>query len=133
MKIYLYQIVILVISSYMLFLSVRGYLTREPGQTLFKFMVRLTVWGGMAFTAIYPNITRLIARFMGIDDNINAVILIGFIFTFLIIFKLMSAIDKIEQNISELTRKIALKDLPRQIKRIESQEKKFHHPLSENE
>ena len=102
----------------MLFLSIRGFLIREPGQTLFKFMVRLAVWGGMAVTAIYPNLTRLIARFMGIEDNINAVILIGFIFTFLIIFKLMSAIDKIEQNISELTRKIALKDLDSQVVKV---------------
>ena len=37
----------------------------------------------------------------------NAVILTGFVMVFLIIFKLLSAIEKMEQNVSELTRKIA--------------------------
>ena len=115
MNIQLYQIGVLTLSAVMLFFSIRGFIIREPGQTLFKFLVRLAVWGGLGVIAIYPNLTRVIAHFMGIEDNINAVILIGFIFTLLVVFKLLSAIDKIEQNVSELTRKIALKDLDAQV------------------
>jgi len=121
MNIQLYQIGVLTLSAVMLFFSIRGFIIKEPGQTLFKFLVRLTVWGGLGVIAIYPNLTRVIAHFMGIEDNINAVILIGFIFTLLVVFKLLSAIDKIEQNVSELTRKIALKDLGKQLA------KKKHH------
>ena len=115
MNIQLYQIGVLTLSAVMLFFSIRGFIIKEPGQTLFKFLVRLAVWGGLGVIAIYPNLTRVIAHFMGIEDNINAVILIGFIFTLLVVFKLLSAIDKIEQNVSELTRKIALKDLDAQV------------------
>ena len=114
-NIQLYQIGVRVLSAFMLFLSIRGFVIREPGQTLFKFLVRLTVWGGLGVVAIYPNLTRVIAQIMGIEDNMYAVVLIGYIFTFLIIFKLLSAIEKIEQNVSELTRKIALKDLDRHV------------------
>jgi hypothetical protein len=114
-NIQIYQVGVLVLSAVMLFFSIRGFVIREPGQTVFKFLVRLTVWGGLGVISIYPNLTRVIARILGIEDNINAVILIGFIFTFLVIFKLLSAIDKIEQNVSELTRKIALKDLDDQV------------------
>ena len=117
----LYQFGVLVLSAVMLFFSIRGFVIREPGQTLFKFLVRLTVWGGLGVIAIYPNLTRVIARIMGIEDNMYAVIMIGFIFTFLVIFKLLSAIDKIEQNVSELTRKIALKDLDKQLPRKKHQ------------
>ena len=112
MKIHLYQIVIICISSVMLFQGIKEFLKREAGQTFLKLAVRLIVWGGMAVVAVYPNSTMIVARFIGIEGNINAVILTGFLLVFLLIFKLLSAIEKIEQNISELTRKEALSHLP---------------------
>jgi hypothetical protein len=112
MKIHLYQIAIVGISSVMLFQGVKDFFKHETGQTFLKLAVRLIVWGGMTLVAIYPNITMVVAKFIGIEGNINAVILTGFLLVFLIIFKLMSAIEKIEQNISELTRKETLSQLP---------------------
>lgn len=111
MNINLYQILILTLSSIMLFQSAREFFKRESGQTLLKFVVRVIVWGGMAVAAIYPDFTKLVARIMGFEENINAVVIIGFVLIFLLIFKLLSAIEKIEQNISELTRKEALSHL----------------------
>ena len=111
MKIHLYQIVVVSIASVMLFQGAKEYFKRETGQTFLKFAVRVMVWGGMALVAIYPNSTIFVARFLGIEDNITAVMIIGFLFVFLLIFKLLSAIEKIEQNISELTRKEALSHL----------------------
>jgi hypothetical protein len=108
MKIQVYQVVILGISSVMLFQGVKEYFKRETGQTVLKLMVRLIVWGGMAVIAVYPNSTIIAAKYLGVVDNINAAILTGFLLVFLIIFKLLSAIEKIEQNISELTRREAL-------------------------
>lgn len=115
MKIHLYQIIIICISSVMLFQGAKEYLKRETGQTFLKFAVRLIVWGGMALVAVYPNSTMIFAKMIGIEGNINAVILTGFLLVFLLIFKLLSAIEKIEQNISELTRKEALSHLPEQV------------------
>lgn len=111
MKIHVYQVVIICISSVMLFQGIKDFLKRETGQTFLKLAVRLIVWGGMALVAVYPNSTMLVAKFIGIEGNINAVILTGFLLVFLLIFKLLSAIEKIEQNISELTRKEALSHL----------------------
>lgn len=99
----------------MLFQGIKDFLKRETGQTFLKLAVRLIVWGGMALVAVYPNSTMLFAKFIGIEGNINAVILTGFLLVFLLIFKLLSAIEKIEQNISELTRKEALSHLDDQI------------------
>lgn len=113
MKIHLYQVLILGLSSVMLFQGIKNFCKRESGQTFLKLAVRIIVWGGLALLAVYPNSTMFIARYLGIVDNINAAILIGFILVFLIIFKLMSAIEKIEQNISELTRREALSHLDR--------------------
>ena len=112
MKIQVYQVVILGISSVMIFQGVKEFFKRESGQTILKLMVRLIVWGGMAVITAYPNSTIVIAKYLGVVDNINAAILSGFLLVFLIIFKLLSAIEKIEQNISELTRREALSHLP---------------------
>ena len=111
MKIHIYQIVIICISSVMLFQGAKEFFKLETGQTFLKFAVRVIVWGGMAVVAVFPNSTMIVARLMGIEGNINAVILTGFLLVFLLIFKLLSAIEKIEQNISELTRKEALSHL----------------------
>jgi hypothetical protein len=112
MKIHIYQIVIICISSVMLFHGAKEFFKRETGQTFLKFTVRVIVWGGMAVVAVFPHSTIIVAKLLGIEGNINAVILTGFLLVFLLIFKLLSAIEKIEQNISELTRKEALNHLP---------------------
>jgi hypothetical protein len=126
MKVHLYQVVVVAISSVMLYLGIKEFANRETGQTLLKLFVRLTVWGGMTLIAIYPNFTLFIAKLMGVVDNFNAVVLMGFLLVFLLIFKLLSAIEKIEQNVSELTRKEALSEAHERIERLrqEIKEKK---------
>ncbi len=126
MKIQLYQIVVVAISSVMLFQGIKDFTRRETGQTVLKLLVRLLVWGGMALIAVYPDFTYKISKIIGIVDNINAVILTGFLFVFLIIFKLLSAIEKIEQNISEITRRESLDEAHERIEtlRLEMKQKK---------
>ncbi|WP_163339179.1 DUF2304 domain-containing protein [Desulfopila sp. IMCC35008] len=122
MKISLYQIIILAISSVMLFQGTKEFVKREAGQTFLKFMVRVIVWGGMAIIAVYPNATEMVSKVLGFKENMNAVIILGFLLVFMLIFKLLSAIEKIEQNISELTRKEALSHLEIDYKQIEKKD-----------
>jgi hypothetical protein len=124
--VHLYQVVMVAISSVMLYLGIKEFANRETGQTLLKLAVRVTVWGGMTLIAIYPNATVLIARVLGVVDNFNAVVMMGFLLVFMLIFKLLSAIEKVEQNISELTRKEALSEAHERIEllRQEIKEKK---------
>jgi hypothetical protein len=122
-NIHLYQIVVVAVSSVMLYQGIKDFVKREAGQTYLKLLVRLVVWGGMALVAIYPNFTIILARMIGIVDNMNAVILTGFLFIFLIIFKLLSAIEKIEQNISEITRSKALEEAHADMERMKKEMK----------
>ncbi len=124
MKVHLYQIVVVAIASVMLFQGIKEFAKRETGQTVLKLLVRLFVWGGMALIAVYPDFTYYVSRIIGIQDNINAVLLTGFLFVFLIIFKLLSAIEKLEQNISELTRKDALNEAHDRIEVLRKEIKK---------
>lgn len=104
----IYQIIILFISIYMLYEGFEKYLRHQTGQTLMKLGTRIIVWGGMSAIVMFPHLTNTIASFIGIEGNINAVILAGFLLVFIIIFKLLSAIERLEQQITLFTRKEAL-------------------------
>ena len=111
MKFQLYQIVITAIATGMIFQGAKNLLRRKRGQTILKLAVRVIVWGGMALIALFPSFTFWLANTIGITGNVNAAILTGFILVFLMIFKLLSAIERLEQQISGLTEKETLDEI----------------------
>lgn len=111
MKFHVYQIIVAAISAIMIFQGINNYIKGKKGQTLYKVLIRLAVWGGMALIAIFPSFTNVLAKLVGLQGNINAVILSGFLLIFLMIFKLLSAIERLEQDISAVVRNSALEDL----------------------
>lgn len=111
MSLALYQIVVLVFAFLMISQGVKHYLKRESGQTLIKLGIRVIVWGGMAIVVAFPSVSNTLASLIGIAGNINAVILTGFLLVFLMIFKLLSAIERLEQQITTLTREKAIQEI----------------------
>lgn len=111
MSLHFYQIVILIVSGVMIYQGVDNFLRGKDNQTLLKVGVRLVVWGGMAFIALFPNFSNILAGIIGIEGNINAVILTGFILVFLMIFKLLSAIERLEQQITTVTRNKVIEEI----------------------
>lgn len=124
MPFHLYQIVITIVAIFMIYQGAANFIKGKNNPTFLKLAVRLIVWGGMAAVALYPDVTVFLARIIGIEGNLNAVILTGFILVFLMIFKLLSAIERVESQISDLTRKDALKNLETYNLKLETQEKK---------
>lgn len=110
-NVHFYQVAILVISCLMIFFGLEKTIKQKPGQTFLKLAIRIIVWGGMASVALFPSFTNVLAQFIGIEGNVNAVVLTGFLLVFLIIFKILSVVERIEQDITRLTRKEALKQL----------------------
>lgn len=111
MKIQIYQIAITILAGIMIYRGIWNYIKGKSGQTILKVLIRIVVWGGMAIIAIFPSFTNILADAIGIENNINAVIITGFIFIFLMMFKLLSIIERLEQNLSEVTRNESLKDI----------------------
>ncbi|MFZ2193668.1 MAG: DUF2304 domain-containing protein [Candidatus Moraniibacteriota bacterium] len=111
MTIHLYQVAVILISALMIYQGLERFFKKQKHQTFLKLLVRLIVWGGMIIIVIYPKASMGLAEFIGIEGNINAVMLVGFILIFLIIFKLLSAIERLEQSLSIITRNDALKEL----------------------
>lgn len=110
----LYQVLVLLISIMMMLLGIQKFIQRRPKQTFLKLIIRIAVWGGLATIAVYPHLADRMAEFIGIGDNISALVVIGFLFTFLMIFKILSIIERIEQDISTLTRRKALDEFEEQ-------------------
>lgn len=113
----LYQILITLVSAFMIYQGVRNYFRGKEGQTIYKVAIRVIVWGGMAMVAIFPKAISILAKTLGIIDHLNAVVLTGFLLVFLIIFKLLSAIERLERDISTLTRKDSLKQIDAELNR----------------
>ena len=111
MPFHLYQIAITLIAVFMVYQGVNNFIKGINHPTILKLLVRIVVWGGMAVVALYPEVTVLLAKFIGIEGNLNAVILTGFILVFLMIFKLLSAIERVESQLSDVFRKDALKEI----------------------
>lgn len=108
MKFQLYQIIVSLISATMIYQGISNYIKGTNRQTLVKLSARIVVWGGMTLITMYPDLSNIIAAEIGIEGNINAVILVGFLLVFLLIFKLLSAIEKLEQELSIIIRADAL-------------------------
>ncbi|MCE9642713.1 MAG: DUF2304 domain-containing protein [Candidatus Andersenbacteria bacterium] len=108
---HLYQLIVSGIAILMIFQGAIKYFTHGENQSFLKFFVRLIVWGGMATVSLFPQITNALASFVGLQGNINAVIMTGFLLVFLMIFKILSVVERIEHDISVLTREDALKKL----------------------
>jgi hypothetical protein len=95
----------------MIYQGLENFIKGKSGQTFYKLSIRLVVWGGMALIALFPSFTNVLAKLVGLQGNINAVILSGFLLIFFMIFKLLSAIERLEQDLSAITRNDALKKI----------------------
>lgn len=104
----LYQLAITLISAVMIFFGLEKFFQKRQSQSLLKLSMHLLIWGGMAAVALFPSITDYLAHLIGLEGNINAVILLGFLLVFLMVFKILSVVERIEQDISTLTRQEAL-------------------------
>lgn len=111
LNMHLYQLVVAILAIAMIFQGFVRYIRREESQTLLKFLVRLIIWGGMITVTLFPDVTNWFAGIIGLQGNINAVILTGFLLVFLLIFKLLSSIERLEKQVSILTRQDALDDI----------------------
>ena len=91
-----------------IFSSFSKYLKRQKSQTIFKLLTNTIVWITIAVFAIFPKTTHTLSEKLGFGESLNTLIFIGFVFVFIILFKIINVIERTERNISEIVRKEAL-------------------------
>lgn len=109
MKFQLYQIVIPAFSLLMLFYAISKF--RRKSKSMRELFIWAFFWGAISFVAIYPEVTNIVARITGIQNNVNAVVFVAFILLFFIVFKLLIIIEEMEQRITSIVREESLREL----------------------
>ncbi len=109
MELRIFQIIVPVLVSGFIINLILKY--RKGDASIYELILGGIFWFSVSFFALFPDaISNKIAKIFGIKSNVNAIIFfcIGLIFFFQ--FKLYSLYKKQQREITELTRKIALKE-----------------------
>lgn len=107
----IFQIALALVALFFLASGSVKFIKQVKSQTLFKFFMTIVIWGGVFFFAIFPKTAQKLSSAFGLGDNLNTLIFLGFVVIFIIIFKLISLVEKLERNISEIVRKEALEKI----------------------
>jgi len=82
---------------------------RRGHRLVFSTIVWIGFWLTLSLLAIIPDLVSFsIAESLGFKDNVNAVIFVLLGFLFLMTYYLSSMLEKLEKQMTELVRKIAL-------------------------
>jgi len=74
-------------------------------------IIWIAFWFGVLLLALLPDkVPNLIARSLGFKDHINAIIFAALALLFLMVFYLSAAVNRIEDKLTTLVRKIALEN-----------------------
>ena len=107
----IYQIGLSCIAVLFLVDGVVKIIKKGPRQSFVKSTAIIGIWSTILAFTIYPEITHIISQKLGLGENLNTLIFLGFIIVFILIFRLIHMIDQLEQSITEIVRAEALHDL----------------------
>lgn len=86
------------------------FLKKEVGQTFFKLFSTLIIWSGILTIALFPDFAYFISAKLGMGKNLNTLIFFGFVLVFIVFFKILSILEKIESEITRIIRHLAISE-----------------------
>lgn len=114
LKLEIYQWLAPLIGLYFIYRTITQYIKKK--RTIVAAVVWILFWISIITLAIIPNqVTNKIASILGFKSNVTAIIFVAIGLLFLFIFYLSSAIEKLENQLTELVRKIAIDEHGKQI------------------
>ncbi len=109
----IYQWLAPLIGVFFIYRTVVQYIKRK--RTLVAMMVWIMFWLSITLMAIIPNpVSMQIASLLGFRSNVTAVIFVSIALLFLFVFYLSSTIEKLEHQMTDLVRKIAIDEKNKQ-------------------
>lgn len=121
MQFEIYQWLVPLIGLFYIFRIVLQF--RANKRSVTSLLVWLVFWTTIVVLAIIPNpVSFEIARLLGFKSNINAVIFVALGWLFLLIFYLSTTIDRLEKQITELIRKLAMQEAEKEKEKDDEKE-----------
>ncbi len=102
----LIQTLLVTFFLYVLFKVVRRYQAGEMALGITALWALF--WLGAIFVAVVPTSTSKIAEFVGVGRGADLAVYISLALLFFIVFRLMARIDKLNKEITTVTRELAL-------------------------
>ncbi len=101
----------ILVSAFALWAISRSWLRLKYGnESIGEFLFWSLIWITVIVVLFNPAITQIPADLFDIDRGIDAMVYLGLIILFYSVYRVYSKIERVEQDITSLTRYIALKD-----------------------
>lgn len=106
MQLEIYQWLAPLLGLTLIFRTIRQYLQRHKG--LGQALIWITVWVCIGIIALLPvPTTSAVARFLGFESNVNAIIFAGLGLLYFLIFYLFSSLNRLDNKMTALIRQLA--------------------------
>jgi hypothetical protein len=71
------------------------------------FLLWLFLWGVAFIVVLFPAMTSIVARYLGMGRGVDLVLYVGVLYIYFLIFNIQEKIGKIERDLSIIVREIA--------------------------
>ncbi len=105
------QVIVFFIALVFFIDACRKFFGRERHWTWVKFVFYIIIWGSVAVFSIAPKLAQELSHALGLGENLNTFIFVGFVIIFVSLVKLINSIDRLDSHISEIIRHEALEKL----------------------
>lgn len=108
----IFQLLLAAIALAFLAAGAARFVSGAYRQTLFRFLMGSALWSAVLVFSLFPRVSHDVSQWFGFGENLNTLIFIGFVLVFIALFKLVGAVERLEQSITQIVRKEALGELP---------------------
>lgn len=127
LQIEIYQWLVPLIGLYFIYRTINQYVKKR--RTILAAVVWVMFWIGVITLAIIPNqVSFKIASILGFKSNVTAVIWVSIGMLFFFVFYLSSTVERLENQLTDLVRKLALAE-GKNLKNEEIEASKSKEPI----
>jgi hypothetical protein len=104
--------------AFIMFALVKGILKyRYQEMRTFQLLFWLAVWVGAAIIVSHPNTSTFLADLVGIGRGADLIIYVSFVIAFYLIFRIHLTLNRVEEEITQIVRSMALEQLTEPVNR----------------
>lgn len=102
----------IIVSVFVIFALTRAYLQyKEHNISLTAFVFWVVLWSGILVILQWPDLIETLSEILGVGRSIDALVYLAITFLFYLMFRSYIKIQDLEQEITQIVRKLALKEM----------------------